>query len=329
MSAKYAEAQDIINNWRSAHSYPLNIMQNNLRRASKRFDDSAVIAQRIKRLSSIKLKLQLHENMKLSQMQDIGGCRAIVRSVGLVRQISGLYESSRIRHELVDIDDYISEPRKDTGYRSLHLIYKYISDYESRAIFDGLRIEMQLRSRYQHAWATAVETVSIITKQALKSNIGDDDWLYFFKLMSSAIALRERCPTIDGTPTSKSALIKELHHYASDLNVANRLVAYSRALTLPDDPTFSGSGFYLLELVPDRQIIYVSSYRHTELNYATEEYRRAEERAQSAVGRDAVLVSAESLGSIKKAFPNYFADTRVFVELLDQAIAGTTRKIEF
>ena len=91
------------------------------------------------------------------------------------------------------IDDYISAP-KASGYRGVHLMYRYKSD-KKKTIYNDLKIEMQIRSRYQHAWATAVETVGIFVGQALKTSMGDDRWLRFFALMGSAIAIREKTTT--------------------------------------------------------------------------------------------------------------------------------------
>src|ERR1700690_3451494 len=75
---KMFDAQAVINNWRSSHAFPLNTFQNGLRQRAKLVDSNSLVAQRIKRLSSIEAKLRRFSNMKLSQMQDIGGCRAIV-----------------------------------------------------------------------------------------------------------------------------------------------------------------------------------------------------------------------------------------------------------
>lgn len=71
----YFESLVVINNWRASHAFPLNTFQMNLRRKGKALDEECLIAQRIKRLSSISHKLDRFQNMKLSQMQDIGGCR--------------------------------------------------------------------------------------------------------------------------------------------------------------------------------------------------------------------------------------------------------------
>jgi len=50
---------------------------------------------------------------------------------------------------------------------------------------------MQIRSRVQHAWATAVETVDMFSGQALKSSHGDDKWLRFFAVAASEMAYIE------------------------------------------------------------------------------------------------------------------------------------------
>src|SRR5258708_18822347 len=71
-------ALEIVNNWRSCHAFPLNTMQIGLRRLARQVDPHPLVAQRIKRLSSIELKLRRFPTMTLSQMQDLGGCRAIV-----------------------------------------------------------------------------------------------------------------------------------------------------------------------------------------------------------------------------------------------------------
>ena len=47
---------------------------------------------------------------------------------------------------------------------------------------------------YERPLATAVETVSTLRQQALKSSLGDPDWLRFFTLMGTAIAIREHAP---------------------------------------------------------------------------------------------------------------------------------------
>jgi hypothetical protein len=73
------EALEIINNWRSSHSFPLNTFTVGLKRRAKESDQDALVAQRIKRLSSIAAKLRRFPTMQLSQMQDMCAGQSCLR----------------------------------------------------------------------------------------------------------------------------------------------------------------------------------------------------------------------------------------------------------
>src|SRR2546425_745489 len=60
-------ALGIVNNWRSAHSFPLNCFQVTLRDRAHSINPGALIAQRLKRLVAIEAKLRRFSAMKLSQ----------------------------------------------------------------------------------------------------------------------------------------------------------------------------------------------------------------------------------------------------------------------
>jgi (p)ppGpp synthase/HD superfamily hydrolase len=83
--SRYNKNIALIDHWRACHAYPLNALQINLRRMARKFDRTALIAQRTKRLISIWNKLEKHESMKLTQMQDVAGCRAVVANVRAVK----------------------------------------------------------------------------------------------------------------------------------------------------------------------------------------------------------------------------------------------------
>ncbi len=322
---EYSQAIDVINNWRASHAYPLNTFQINLRNASRKAESEPLVAQRIKRLISIAAKLDRFPTMKLSQMQDLGGCRAILRNVKNVRLVMRYYMNrSRAKHQLASVDDYIREP-KESGYRGVHLVYRYHSDSTKRA-YNGLKIEMQLRSRYQHAWATAVETVGMFSGQALKSSLGSHDWQRFFVLMSSAIANRELTTPVPGAPTRKRDLIRELREYASRLQVENRLQEYGRAVDAIATNQL-GAHFYLLQLNPSKRNLAITGFSAHQIEEANNRYSEAEQQAKNETGMDAVLVSTESITSLRRAYPNYFADTRLFMVLMIQAMEGRSRDI--
>lgn len=316
-------ALEIVNNWRSSHNIPLNVIQSALRKHAQKVEKKALIAQRIKRLPSIAYKLRRFENMKLSRMQDIGGCRAIVDDITGVRKIEERFaKRSRMKHELERKKDYVSDPKLD-GYRGIHLVYRYRSQSEKNRAFDGHQIEIQLRSRPQHVWATAVETVGTLIRQPLKSDMGEESWQRFFALMSSWIALNENAPPVPETPLSKKELLDELRQSAIDLQVGKKLVKYGLAFrTLQKHVPVSRGSYYLLEFNPGSGI-HITSFRSRNLDEAMSRYLAAEKRiSETKSGAEAVLVSVSTVKSLRAAYPSYFADTIEFTKMLEKALSG-------
>ncbi len=198
----YLKAVETVGNWRTVHSYPLQVLKMTLKRRAKSIDPTAIVSQRLKRFASIMLKLRLSKAAghypNLSQMQDIGGCRAVMETVQQVRKLERKFLHAARKNpqrgpEFSKTSDYLANP-KVNGYRGVHLVYKFRSKSAQHSCYNGQRIEIQLRSRLQHYWATAVETYSTFTGEALKSNIGSEDWMHFFALVSSAIATPRRTP---------------------------------------------------------------------------------------------------------------------------------------
>ena len=121
-------------------------------------------------------------------MNDIAGVRLLVRIF-----------TDRTKHDLRRPDDYIANPKED-GYRSYHVILSYKGRGEA-TVYDKRRIEIQVRTRLQHAWATAVEGVGVSLGQDLKGGHGDLDWLRLFRLASAEFAMLEGCSEGEGVPS--------------------------------------------------------------------------------------------------------------------------------
>ncbi len=323
---EWNQALAVINNWRSSHGYPLHMMGKTLLRRARQVDEKALVAQRLKRLDSISLKLKRFEKMQLSRMQDIGGCRAILSNVNQVAQLAKIYvggikKNPRSRIELVGHHDYINNPKPD-GYRSFHLIFKYWSESQQSRKYNGLRIEVQLRSRLQHAWATAVETVSTFTGQALKSDIGKASWKRFFALMGTAIARQERPYLVDGIPLTKVELREELVSLCESLQVMEVLMGYRETLQITkigewEKPYQKGQS--LLVLNTDEKRIEVRTFAHDNAEGASELYLYFEKKARDNPSLQVVLVSVDSLSKLKSAYPNYYLDTTTFLRAVQKA----------
>lgn len=323
---EWNQALAVINNWRSSHGYPLYMMGKTLLRRARKVDGKALVAQRLKRLDSISLKLRRFEKMRLSRMQDIGGCRAILSNADQVTELAKTYLDSitknpRSRMELIGCDDYIYEPKPD-GYRSCHLIFKYRSASEQSSKYNGLRIEIQLRSRLQHAWATAVETVSTFTDQALKSGIGKDSWKRFFALMGTAIARQEYPGFDDDIPLTKVELREELASLYESLQVKDLLMGYRETLkaTKPGEmekPYQEGQSLLILDM--DKKRIQIRTFARDNVEGASDMYLYFERKALHNPSMQVVLVSVDSLSALKAAYPNYYLDTTVFLQAVKKA----------
>ncbi len=322
------DAMEIVNNWRASHNCPLYAIRKTLESRAKRITPLAVVAQRIKRLPSIQKKLQgnQYRHLKLSQIQDIGGCRAIMPTVAEALALQEVYKANDLQSEFVRANDYISEPKSD-GYRSVHLIYKYHSHAERYKVFNNHRIEIQIRSQLQHVWATAVETVSTFSGMALRETSGSMllrpkqylvMWRRLFALMGSAIAMKEGQPIVPGTPSSREELVNELRSLDAELHVKSSLLTWTTAVSyLPKSPHIADAHWFLMKLDPEKRQLVIESFRKELSMVAFDEYVSAEAPERDAPSTQVVLVSVDSLDALRKAYPNYYADTKSFVQQFD------------
>lgn len=313
------EAYVILNNWRASHGLPLNTIQMYLRQSAKKFDNERnfIIAQRLKRVPSIIDKIRRFESMKLARMQDIGGCRVIMSNISEVNKLLFHFtENNRSAHEIIRRDDYIATP-KASGYRGIHLVFRYHSN--TYPYHDGLPVEMQLRTKLQHAWATSVETVDLFRKYALKSSRGPSKWLRFFSLIGTVFANLEKRPIIPGTPVDKIELFNEIDLLTNELNVFNTLTTYRKAITRTAFHSTGKSDYFLITLTPATGELNLKPFRQKDLEAANREYTELEQNSDGK--SEVVLVKAGSVESLKLAYPNYFFDTSIFIKRIERYLS--------
>jgi len=320
----------VVDNWRACHAYPLQVIKMTLLNRAKKIDRDALIAQRLKRRPSIEIKLRDNLNMKLSQMHDIGGCRAVLATVRQVHELVRTYKdfhakSPRDRSDWDGSDDfdYIARPKPD-GYRSIHLVFRFKSASAERAIYNGQRVEIQIRSRLQHAWATAVETAQLFTGQALKSRIkrASDDWLRFFALTSSAFAIRERSAPVPGTPGNRDEIVAQLREIMARTDIMQSLRDWNDTVHLLEERETPDAYFYVLILDLAKRTLNVKPFRRDEAVASQRAYDAAEKETEKDPNKQVVLVSVEHLDSLRKAYPNYYVDTKGFMDSVGAEMLG-------
>jgi hypothetical protein len=317
-------AWGVIENWRTSHGLPLNVFQAGLRSRAKRVDEEFIVAQRMKRISSVMNKLHREPTMKLSQMQDLGGCRVILPDINAVDTLYGMYRGDEpllSGEGSLKCHDYIRGP-KDDGYRGIHIVGRYCPRIKSREPWNGHRIEIQLRSRLQHAFATTVETVTTFTREPLKFGAGPAKWRRFFALMGSALALREATPLVRGTPTDATELVRELREVTRTLKVRQRLQGWTDAVRALPRKNVEGFKWLLLVLNLDQNTVKVRGYSNR--REASKVIAEIEQSKNEDL--DAVLVWVRSVSDLRAAYPNYYADTREFIEALGYTLLPPRRR---
>lgn len=315
-------AEEVLANWRACHGYPINTFQATLRQKLRPIDHNAIVAQRLKRAPSIILKLKRFAGMQLARMQDIGGLRAVVRSLPKVRQLEDAYRTAQFSHQLVSSKDYLNAPKAD-GYRGIHLIYRYNNDRAPQ--YNGLSLELQLRTRLQHAWATAVETMGTFLGQSLKAGVGDAEWRSFFTTAGAALAIVERTAPVPGFENhAPGDVFAELASAERRLRVLEKLRGF--AIAADRITTQRGTGAYhLIVLDSGNRTVSIKPYPRSRLDVATVDYAGIEQRARSGEEIEAVLVSAGPVDALRKAYPNYFLDTQEFVTQIARLITESQR----
>ncbi len=305
------QAIEILENFRSIHNHPLIVFRMSLNRKSKNLVGDVLISQRLKRAPSIVNKLKIQKSMSLSQMQDVGGLRVVVANLGELYKLRNLIRAGEnqmaFKSTFVKETDYVESP-KESGYRSIHLIYKYDKNVSPNA---QCRIEIQLRTKIHHAWATAVEVIGTYLRQPLKQSFGDAELLELFKGISKVFILVENNKfDLD--------LFKGVSKRITDLKLRDKLKGFSVATQISArDKTQERGKYYLISLNFKDKTLNVRRYSESKLDQANNEYAALERQYLNDKNVEIVLVSVDDMDNLGKLYPNYFLDTQEFVKLLD------------
>jgi putative GTP pyrophosphokinase len=129
------------------------------------------VVQRLKRRAQIVNKLLRFPESQLSNMGDVGGCRAVLLSRD---EVDRVLRRVRRNWEIVGkVRDTRDEPA-ESGYRAVHAI----------VLREGRRVEIQLREPREHDWALAVERTGARLGIGLKEGEGPADLREYFRLAS-------------------------------------------------------------------------------------------------------------------------------------------------
>lgn len=108
----------------------------------------------------------------------------------------------------------------------------------------------------------------------------------------------------------------------TELEVLKNLGMYKTLVEHLKDTAGEKTHYYLLELNATAMNVSVSGYAREALPQATNDYLDREKWAKGKEGIQVVLVAAQSLTALRKAYPNYFLDTGKFVSQINRIKAA-------
>lgn len=338
-SARLEHTLDVLTYWRNAHILPLQQTEQLLLKYIFKIDKNAFLAKRLKRFDSIRKKLRYakaknKQVMQLTNVQDIGGLRIVISDLNKLKNVKKVllnelcfYENER----LIKFDDYISSP-KENGYRGIHLVAKFLNEYS-----DYRKIEVQIRTRLQHSWATSLEIIDIFTQQNLKSDDGEVDFLKFFKNVSDQFALIDSSEFFKKNDMERltkdylSVVLMNKKFIYQCIEIRNFLdksdqfgktlqqnfIDYRNLLSEVENTIIkSKEGYALLRLHTVKGSVDIEIFESKNYLKATQRYAEYEKLLLENPNWVIALVSTNALGGLKEAYPNYFADSELFLKYL-------------
>ena len=313
---------EIFNYWRGIHSYVMNIIYMNLKRRiynNPELKDirNAIIAQRLKRTPSILSKLNRFEKMQLSRMQDIAGVRIIVKKISDIYKIRDNI-NKKFPHKICSEKNYVNNPKPD-GYRCLHIIFEIKGITKQK--YNGLNVELQIRTELQHQWATAVEIIGLYKNTSYKSGLGDEETREFLCICSNLFARAENTP-IDKRYHGKTEdelclMLKKLNERLNILDYLRGLIVAVNRQDQISRKRNSKTCLILLKL--DEKVLSLKNFtkeEDTQIAYTELEKEITKEKKNW----DVVLISVNDMKKLKNAYPNYYLDSRRFVQTVQSFI---------
>lgn len=325
---EFIELEETFDDYRKAHLKPLSETTLEIQRLLSNSGAEYYIAQRLKRKPQIIRKLK-RLSVRLTQLQDIGGCRIIVeknKDVDLIATFLRDKASAEAGFNITKVTDYREKGRDDTGYRSLHVLMER----------EGRSLELQIRSRIQHYWAESIERTSVIYGHHLKEKEGDPEVINYFKHLSDVFfeieAGREPSTAqklqIDALRQSCEQIISSSDkHKVFDSFVNEGII---KTLTEKESRNPSGLNNWILifdwnlgafvswDIVSPNPDDAVAAYVHYENQYPADH------------GFEVVLIGSSEIATVKQTHSHYFGieSYTSILESLDSSILGFTRKID-
>jgi ppGpp synthetase/RelA/SpoT-type nucleotidyltranferase len=322
------ELEYVFNEFRKAHLQPLTETTLELQQWLTEYKTKYYIAQRLKRKPQIIRKLN-RLSVRLTQLQDIGGCRIIVERNADVDRILKFLQEKLAAQKNISVDritDYRELGRDITGYRAVHVLMTR----------HGRKLELQIRSRIQHYWAESIERTSVIYGYHLKEQEGDVAVIGYFKALSDAFyeieAGREPSAQQRLEVDRLRAISEEVISASDKGRVLDSYVNEDIIKTLTEKESRSKSGINNWIIVFDWNTGAFVSWDIVgrSPDEAVDAYVKYERNFPVERNYEVVLIGSSEVATVRKTHSHYFGIESYdnILESLDQSIIGFSRKMD-
>lgn len=317
----------LVDQWRSAHGYVINTFQAWLKGQIGKKPYYVEFAQRLKRRNTVFDKLCRKDRdgkpliADVSAMHDFAGCRMIFYTLDDLYDFRNHIHSSsvmrNVQHSLrhdPNKYDYIENP-KFTGYRGIHDVYRHFprgtERGEEKKPWDGLLVELQYRTRAQHAWATAVEISDLLDGERTKFELDTSERGLFFAIASEIIARKHEHlekAFLDRTTDDLQLELQRLERRMGILRRLELLKQFEDEDSLQKHNVLNiyrkDDGSLGLEVIPFKT--------------AAPAIERATLLEASDSSLNAVYVRSDNPKQLRSAYRNYFYDPVDFVKIIQE-----------
>lgn len=315
----------LVDQWRASHGYVINTFQAWLKKHINRQEFYIEFAQRLKRRNTVIDKLLRKDSggkpliSDVSGMHDFAGCRMIFDDIARMVEFRKYMHSTAVtkniehslRHE-PEKYNYIERP-KFTGYRGIHDVYRHFPRgslrKQEKKPWDGLLVEIQYRTRAQHAWATAVEISDLLDGERTKFELDQSERGRFFAIASEIIARKHenyRRAFIDTETLDLQAELQSLENKLGILRRLELLKQFEDEVNLQKHNVLNifraTDGNFELEIIPFKS--------------AAPAIEKASELEASSTSINAVYVRSDNPKQLRSAYRNYFNDPIDFVKII-------------
>lgn len=264
---------------------------------SREVRHDSITTYRIKRIESILSKLHRfdgtnRDKIELDRMWDIVGCRVIMNSKDKVYQLFNLLNKE---FDIRRVKDHYKEPN-DHGYTSLHV-------YVSKIDEPHQVIEIQIRTKESHDWATLVEIVDFLLDKSIKEGEKDRDFINFHLFLSKieTISIEQKKNLIDFIHDNKifSTLMET---FAS--NYLKLRLKWLRSIRNSKDH------FFIIEVSKDKtpNILGYEEFKDAEKEYFNKFYTKEYENTVMT------YLPQSNFENLERAYSNYTLTTHKFTD---------------